>query len=179
MFFRICECTIHWISAKSLNLEWIWPIVTRNLLGCWIICGFWDWFLYLSPFQQKLMKFKVCNNPVIKLDFTLDNTNIPRPTKTINMFVFYVFCFILQMNPKYPSFKQLSHDAFHSTIATFCASTIEIVLCYGWANRYIHIRHHQLSDNILLYALMAIGISHMRKPHFYITHRIMHPWRVS
>ena len=71
------------------------------------------------------------------------------------------------------------HDAFYSSIATFCASAIEIVLCYGWANDYIHIRHRNLSDNIILYIVMAIGISHMRKPHFYITHRVMHPWRVS
>ena len=83
------------------------------------------------------------------------------------------------MNQKYPSMKQLSHDVFHSTIATFCASAIEIGLCYGWANEYIYIRHRHLSDNIPLYILMAIGISHMRKPHFYIIHRLMHPWRVS
>ena len=75
--------------------------------------------------------------------------------------------------------KQLSHDAFYSTVATFCASAIEIGLCYGWANEYIYIRHQQLSENIPLYSLMAIGVSHMRKPHFYITHRLMHPWRVS
>ena len=47
-------------QAKNVELDWIWPIVVRNLLGCWIICGFWDWFLYLSPFQRKLTKFKVC-----------------------------------------------------------------------------------------------------------------------
>ena len=22
----------------------MWPIVLRNLLATWVICGFWDWF---------------------------------------------------------------------------------------------------------------------------------------
>merc|ERR1712185_704450 len=32
-----------------LEWAWIWPIVARTLLGTWLICGFWDWFLYFSP----------------------------------------------------------------------------------------------------------------------------------
>ena len=42
-----------------MQLSWIVPILMRNVLACWVICGFWDWFLYLSPWQKKLAKFKV------------------------------------------------------------------------------------------------------------------------
>ena len=46
-------------AGETLQLNWIVPILTRNVLACWAICGFWDWFLYLSPWQKKLSKFKV------------------------------------------------------------------------------------------------------------------------
>ena len=46
-------------SGETLQLSWIVPILLRNVLACWAICGFWDWFLYLSPWQKKLAKFKV------------------------------------------------------------------------------------------------------------------------
>jgi len=28
---------------------WMWPILLRNLIGAWAICGFWDYLLYFSP----------------------------------------------------------------------------------------------------------------------------------
>ena len=31
----------------------------RNLLATLIICGSWDWFLYFSPLQSKLAKYKM------------------------------------------------------------------------------------------------------------------------
>jgi len=31
----------------------------RNIIGTWLVCGLWDWFLYFSPFQEKLHKYKV------------------------------------------------------------------------------------------------------------------------
>ena len=31
----------------------------RNLLATLIICGSWDWFLYFSPLQTKLAKYKM------------------------------------------------------------------------------------------------------------------------
>lgn len=41
--------------------EWSWmlPIITRDLLGTWLICGLWDWFLYFSPLKEKLHKYKI------------------------------------------------------------------------------------------------------------------------
>jgi hypothetical protein len=42
----------------------MWPILVRNLVGTWIICGFWDWILYFSPLKTALHEFKVfyqCN----------------------------------------------------------------------------------------------------------------------
>lgn len=45
--------------AKSLSWEWMWPIMVRNLVATWIICGSWDWFLYFSPLKEKLRKYKM------------------------------------------------------------------------------------------------------------------------
>ena len=52
--YKTCQ-----FAAETLSLDWIAPILMRNVLACWVICGFWDWFLYLSPWQKKLSKFKV------------------------------------------------------------------------------------------------------------------------
>ncbi|CAK9041394.1 unnamed protein product [Durusdinium trenchii] len=37
----------------------MWPLLVRNLIATWVICGFWDWFLYLSPMKEVLRPFKM------------------------------------------------------------------------------------------------------------------------
>ena len=44
--------------GKSLSLDWVLPIMYRNLIGTWLICGFWDWILYFSPLKYKFEKYK-------------------------------------------------------------------------------------------------------------------------
>ena len=83
------------------------------------------------------------------------------------------------MNPVYPSMRQLRHDALHSTIASVCGTGVEVLLCHGWANGYFMIRHTKMSESPILYAAMAVLITHLRIPHFYAIHRMMHPWRVG
>ena len=39
--------------GKDFTLDWMLLIVARNLLATWLICGFWDWFLYFSPLQVR------------------------------------------------------------------------------------------------------------------------------
>ena len=34
-------------------------ILLRNVIACLLICGGWDWFLYFSPLQAKLHKYKM------------------------------------------------------------------------------------------------------------------------
>merc|ERR1719419_188770 len=46
-------------AAKTISLDWILPIIIRNLAATWLICGFWDWFLYFSPLKEKLRKYKM------------------------------------------------------------------------------------------------------------------------
>lgn len=46
-------------AGKELKLEWMLPLLFRNLLGTWLICGLWDWFLYFSPLKEKLHKYKL------------------------------------------------------------------------------------------------------------------------
>ena len=82
------------------------------------------------------------------------------------------------MNPVYPSMRQLRHDALHSTIASVCGTGVEVLLCHGWANGYFQIRHNTMSESPILYAAMSVLITHLRIPHFYAIHRMMHPWRV-
>jgi len=45
--------------AKTLEFNWMAHIVLRDVIGCWVICGFWDWFLYFGPLKDKLQKYKI------------------------------------------------------------------------------------------------------------------------
>ena len=45
--------------AKEWSWGWVAPIIARNVLSAWVICGLWDWFLYMSPLAPKLHKYKL------------------------------------------------------------------------------------------------------------------------
>jgi hypothetical protein len=45
--------------ASNLSSSWMLPIILRNVLGTWLICGFWDWWLYFGPLRAKFLKFKI------------------------------------------------------------------------------------------------------------------------
>jgi len=48
--------------AAEFSVGWMSHILLRNVVATLLICGFWDWFLYFSPLQEKLHKYKM--NPV-------------------------------------------------------------------------------------------------------------------
>ena len=48
--------------AETWSWTWIWPILLRNIIGTWLICGGWDWLLYFSPLSEKLKKVLVVFN---------------------------------------------------------------------------------------------------------------------
>lgn len=126
--------------AKTWAWDWMWPILARNLLAAWTICGFWDWFLYFSPLKNKLHKFK--------------------------------------LNPEYPSFNQLKHDAFYTTTAMFTAWAVEVIMCHLWASGTVAFQK-DMWETPLVSLLWIITITHWRVPHFYLIHRGMHPWKTT
>ena len=127
-------------AAATWSWSWMWPIIVRNLLATWLICGFWDWFLYFSPLKDKLHKYK--------------------------------------LNPRYPSRRQILHDALVTTQASLCGAAVEIVLCYLWASGKLPFTR-TIAEAPLATALWAITITHWRIPHFWLIHRMMHPWKVT
>jgi len=125
--------------AKEFKWNWMFHILARDLIATWLICGFWDWFLYFSPLKNKLTKYK--------------------------------------MNPVYPSFSQIRHDAFVTTTASCAAAGIEIVLCHYWATGQI--QFPPLWSNPMLDITLALLLTHCRIPHFHLLHRSMHPWKTT
>ena len=45
--------------ARSFDLDWMWPLMARNLIGTFLLCGVWDWILYFSTLKERLHQFKV------------------------------------------------------------------------------------------------------------------------
>jgi len=126
--------------GKVYSANWISHILLRNVLATWVICGFWDWFLYFGPVKDKLHKYK--------------------------------------MNPVYPSFHQIKHDAFWTTTASVFGSLIEIGLCHSWAIGKFPMQT-SLSEAPILNTILAFTVTHYRIPHFHAIHRMMHPWKTS
>ena len=46
--------------GKDFTMDWMLLIVARNLIATWVICGFWDWFLYFSPLQVNCPSVHIC-----------------------------------------------------------------------------------------------------------------------
>ena len=129
-------------QASTFSLSWMLPIVIRNILGTWFICGFWDFWLYFGPLKEKFLKFKIVQ--------------------------------------KYPSMSQMRHDVFFTTLSSVCASLIEILICYLYASGKFPIARC-LADNFQISAhiILALTITHWRVPHFWLIHRVMHPWKTD
>jgi sterol desaturase/sphingolipid hydroxylase (fatty acid hydroxylase superfamily) len=120
------------------ELAWMLPILVRNMLLAWTICGFWDWFLYFSPWSKQIRKHKF--------------------TQAL------------------PTNQQFIHDAFNTSLATICGSGLEVLMCYGWSNDILplHLAH-------IDWVTVAAGVLllHWRVNHFYLVHRMMHPWKTT
>ena len=89
-----------------------------------------------------------------------------------------------KMNHQYPSSEQLLHDALWTTSASLTAAVIEVLVCYGSCNRLLP--DAWTSDGAttsfpfsLSNVLWILLLAHWRLPHFYVVHRVLHPWRSS
>ena len=126
-------------SGKTLQWSWIEPILFRDLVGTALIAGLWDWFLYFSPWKQRLAPYK--------------------------------------FNKDYPSNQQVYHDIFWTFSASCTAAIVEVFCCWCWANGYFGFRSKSLMDHPVWNAFWMMTITHWRVPHFYVIHRMMHPWK--
>ena len=70
----------------------------------------------------------------------------------------------------------MKHDAFYTTIASILATFIEIALCHGWANSTFW--GEPSSVVTLATWIQGTTLVHWRNPHFYLIHRMMHPWKI-
>jgi sterol desaturase/sphingolipid hydroxylase (fatty acid hydroxylase superfamily) len=125
-------------GAETFSTAWIMPIVIRNIVATWLICGFWDWFLYFGPLKEMLRQYK--------------------------------------MNPIYPSIDQINHDAFWTSTASIVAALLEACCCYAYCNNIFPAYSLDWTWHNILWALL---LTHWRVPHFYLVHRVMHPWHTT
>ena len=95
--------------GKEFHLDWMALIVARNLIATWVICGFWDWFLYFSPLQvvhcNALVHVHLRNITVsLNVFFCVHWSSLRKLLKQAKLAKY-------KMNPQYPSFNQIKHDA--------------------------------------------------------------------
>jgi len=82
-----------------------------------------------------------------------------------------------KINPTIPPMTQFKHDIFFTTLATLTASATEIVLLHCWAKGYVPY-YLDFSQYPLWLVLWIVTMPYWRLGHFFIIHRMMHPWRV-
>ena len=80
-----------------------------------------------------------------------------------------------KMSPVYPGSRQILHDAVMTLTASCIAGLLEIVLCHAWAVGQLPLP--SLGQAPLTNLVMALSLGHYRTPHFYLVHRMIHPWR--
>ena len=80
-----------------------------------------------------------------------------------------------KITPAYPPTSQYLHDAAYTSLASLLASCLEGGLCYLWASGSL--TYSGLEEAPATNLLVAVTVSLWRSPHFYVVHRMMHPWR--
>lgn len=70
----------------------------------------------------------------------------------------------------------MKHDAMWTTCATFTATFLEWLMCYWMASGRFAFDLN-MADKPYKYVFWALFLTHVREPHFYCVHRVMHPWR--
>ena len=86
--------------------------------------------------------------------------------------------FKYKITPKYPPVDQFLHDAKYTTIASIIAAGIECLLCHSWANGMLAYQKDWWDTPVFNFALAGAMVL-WRGPHFYVIHRVMHPWRLT
>jgi sterol desaturase/sphingolipid hydroxylase (fatty acid hydroxylase superfamily) len=128
-------------GAEEFHWSWIMPLLVRNIMATWLICGCWDWFLHFSPLKNRLAPFK--------------------------------------MNPESPPSSQWAHDVFWTTVSSVMATVLEVVYCYCACNDFLASPPQKIFSYTWDNILWVLLITHWRVPHFYLVHRIMHPWKTT
>lgn len=70
----------------------------------------------------------------------------------------------------------MRHDAFWTTSATFTGTAIECLICHLMAVGTFSYDMN-LAVSPWKSAFWAVMLTHCREPHFWLVHRMMHPWR--
>lgn len=131
--------------ATNLEWSWMWPIIVRDLIATWLICGLWDFFLYFGfgfpALKAKLAKFKI--------------------------------------NPRYPSTRQVCHDAAFTTLSAVIGAFAEIMCCHLWCIGAFPQFNPDLTAKPVFNALWILSMSYWRSVYGWGIHRVMHPWKIE
>ena len=82
------------------------------------------------------------------------------------------------MNKQLPGWSQMKHDAGVTLLSSFIASLMEIALCHLWSNGTVKFDPY-FEEHFWFHLLCGVTVFFWRNPHFYFTHRLMHPWRTE
>ena len=83
-----------------------------------------------------------------------------------------------KISQKYPVLKQFQHDALWTTVGTLCFSLLEIAYCHGAATNTFPM-HQYLGEAPVKHLIWILFMTHIREPHDYVRHRLLHPWRIT
>ena len=72
----------------------------------------------------------------------------------------------------------MKHDAFWSTVGSVCGAVLEMLYCHLVAIGVLSV-HKSMSEAPLKHLFWIVFLTHIREPHDYLRHRLLHPWRVS
>eukprot|EP01084_Bolivina_argentea_P169356 293599_1 len=82
---------------------------------------------------------------------------------------------VKKYNSKYPSQSEWKRDRFWTTISTLISSLYEIIFLHYYHNKYFsyYTNYWQYLSYSLFWTLIIV---YWKSFHFYLTHRLLHPW---
>ena len=185
------------IDGKKLQLadfSWQWPIFLRNLIGCWIICGGWDYFLYFSSFAEMMRPYKIYDKYPTMKQFRHDAFWTTMGTVCASLLeISYLY---LSSNQEMDDYQSNVHpdsgflsepstrhvlkallEKFHRVNLGSVKSRVNLSSVKSILEKFYGVNlRTQLQTIDLIWIFFG---THVREPHDYFRHRLFHPWRIS
>ena len=104
-------------AAKTLEFEWMWPLLVRNLAATWLIAGGWDWFLYFSPMAAKMKPFKL-NTTYPSMSQFMHDSFMTTTASVCGTFIEVILCHLYATGdyPRHLADQQAKHVILALTI---------------------------------------------------------------
>eukprot|EP00239_Pterosperma_sp_CCMP1384_P001244 CAMPEP_0197847882 /NCGR_PEP_ID=MMETSP1438-20131217/7399_1 /TAXON_ID=1461541 /ORGANISM="Pterosperma sp., Strain CCMP1384" /LENGTH=337 /DNA_ID=CAMNT_0043459945 /DNA_START=47 /DNA_END=1060 /DNA_ORIENTATION=- len=144
-------------KAHQIEAGWILEVIGFNIAVELVLCNFWHWMTYVSPYAR--------SEPMKERKFNQENQYEPSG----------VVGFL------WSSTGNLQREVLFTTLGWLQSSALQCLFMHLWATGRLPYHDVFFKSGDMKHNLSVIGsvlfITYWREFHFYWCHRMIHPWR--